>query len=451
MSTIAIVFLPVPSVVMSAIGLARRLTRRGHRVCLISTPDAGDAARAEAIEFVPVLPGLFPRGSLSEQIHFYASLSRFALLRELRRSTRVHRAIMDELVSSDRNEIARALEQIAPDLVLVYSDTPFPAVVGLIALRQRLRCALVTPHFYHHSGADSPPLSSDLVPRSGIVSRWLVRSAWTRFFLFRRVMSRLGIALGLDLDLPRYLRRLSQQADWAGWPLRWDGFLAPMLSLPEFLLTPRDLDFPVAPRPGTHWLGWSVDEERAEEAFPWERVDSARSLVYCSFGTQFPAYVPRPRRRAVLQAIIDAVAARPRLQLALATGGQLDPDALVVRGEGVIMDERLPQLGFLRRARLMITHGGFNSIQECARMDVPMILFPLGFDQPGSTARVIHHGLGLRGDLRNASAEHIGRLIDAILADESIRQRCAAMAERSRDPSEGEAGMRALEALAERP
>jgi UDP:flavonoid glycosyltransferase YjiC (YdhE family) len=450
MSTIAIVFLPIPSVVLSAIGFARRLRRRGHRVCFISTPEAEDAARAEGIEFVPVLAGLFEAGSLAAQIRYYASLSRFALLRELRRATRLHRSILDALVTSERNEIAQALERIAPDLVLVYSDTPFPAVVGLIALRQGLRCAQVTPHFFHHAGDDSPPLSSHLVPRSGVWSRWRVRSAWARFFLVRQVLRRLGIALGLHVDLPDYLRRLSRQADWAGWPLCWDGFLAPMLALPEFFLTPRDLDFPVEPRPGSHWLGWSVDEERAEEAFPWDQVDSSRSLVYCSFGTQFPAYVPRPRRVALLQSIIDAVAARPRLQLALATGGQLGPEALVVRGEGAIVDERLPQLDVLRRAQLMITHGGFNSIQECARKGVPMILFPLGFDQPGSTARVVHHGLGLRGDLRSATGESIGRLIDAALADEAMRQRCAAMAERSRDPSEGEAGMRVLEALAKR-
>jgi zeaxanthin glucosyltransferase len=451
MATIAIVFLPIPSVVLSTIGLARRLKRRGHRVCLISTPDAGDPVRAAGMEFVPVLPGLFPAGGLAAQIRFYASLSRFALIRELRRATRLHRSIMDKLVTTEQNEIAQALEQLAPDLVLVYSDNPFPTVVGLIALRQGLRCAHATPHFYHLSGPESPPLSSHLVPRPGVWSHWRVRSAWARFFLIRGVFGRLGIALGLALDLPRYLRTLSRQAGGAGWPLRWDGFLAPMLPIPEFLLTPRDLDFPVEPRAGSHWLGWSVDEDRPEEAFPWDQVDPSRSLVYSSFGTQFSAYLPHARRLALLQAIIDAVAARPRLQLVLATGEPLGPDALVVRGEGAIVRERMPQLDVLRRARLMITHGGFNSIQECAQKGVPMVVFPLGFDQPGSTARVVHHGLGLRGDLRRASAETVGRLIDAALADEAMRRRCAAMAERSRDPSEGEAGLRVLEALARRP
>ena len=294
MSTIAIVFLPVPSVILSVIGLARRLRRRGHRVCLISTPDAGDPVRAAEIEFVPVLPGLFAAGSLAAQIRFYASLSRFALLRELRLRHPAapidHGRAGDDGAERDRE----ALERIAPDLVLVYSDNPFPSVVGLIALRQGLRCAYATPHFYHHCGADSPPLSSHLVPRPGAWSRSLVRLAWARLFLARRVLGRLGIALGLVVDLPRLLRTLSRQAGGAGWPLRWDGFLAPMLPLPEFLLTPRDLDFPVEPLPGSHWLGWSVDEDRAEEAFPWDRVDPSRSLIYSSFGTQFLAYLPRP-------------------------------------------------------------------------------------------------------------------------------------------------------------
>ena len=80
-----------------------------------------------------------------------------------------------------------------------------------------------------------------------------------------------------------------------------------------------------------------------------------------------------------------------------------------------------------------------------------MIAFPLGFDQFGNAARVVYHGIGLRGDARRATADDIGRLIDAVAGDEAMRRRCARMAERLRDHDQYEEGMRSLEALAERP
>ncbi|MBV8678115.1 MAG: hypothetical protein JO355_13215, partial [Planctomycetaceae bacterium] len=269
------------------------------------------------------------------------------------------------------------------------------------------------------------------------------------FLLVRSVCEGLNVALGLDVDVNQLLRTSCRRAGWPGWPPERDCVLAPMLRLPEFFLTPRELEFPFEPRVSTHWLGWAVDDERPQEPFPWERLDPSRPLVYCSVGTLL--YLRLDRQRAFLQAVIDALAARPNLQLALATGGYVKPSDLVVRAPGAVVLERMPQPQVLRRAWLMITHGGTTTVQECASRGVPMIAFPLGFDHFGNVARVVYHGLGLRGDARRATADSIGRLIDAVAGDDAIRRRCAAMAELSRDRGRYEAGMRALEALAERP
>ena len=379
---------------------------------------------------MPVLADVFPAGSLIAQDRFLVSLSGLALLREIRRTIRRYGAIIDDLLASEPNEIERALERVAPDLMLIFSDMPYLAVGGMMALRRGIRCAYMTPLFYNHPGPASPPLASGLVPRPGAWSRGSVRLAWARFLLTRRVLKRLDIALGLEIDLPGLLRTLSQRAGGAGWPLKWDCLVPPMLHLPEFFLTPRELDFPIEPRDGTHYLGWAVDDERAEEPFPWERLDPSRPLVYCSLGTLL--YLSLARQRAFLQAVIDALAARPHLQLALATGGYVSPAELGVRAPDAIVLERMPQFQVLRRARLMITHCGVNSMLECASRGVPMIAFPLGFDQFGNAARVVYHGLGLRGDARRATADDIGRLIDAVAGDEAMRRRCARMAERLR-------------------
>jgi len=450
LATIAICVLPVPSVLMSTIALAKRLRLRGHRVWIISTPDVEGSARAEEIEFVPVLAGLFRSGSFVTELRYFATLSRFAKLRELRRATRVYRSIMDGLLVSGQNEIDQAFDRIAPDLVLFYSDIPNLVVGPLVALRRGLRCAYVTPMFYSDYGPASPPLGIGLVPRPGVWGRWSVRVAWAGFLMFRSVLWRISIALGFDVDLARYVSKLSPKKGAAGWPVNWNCYLAPKLSLPEFFLAPRELEFHFEPRDGSHWLGWCIDDKRAEETFPFGRIDPSRPLVYCALGSQFPVVVPAPRRRAFLQAVIDALSARPHLQLALATGGDLGRDDLEVRAPDAIVLDRMPQLQILSRARIMITHCGLHSFMECASRGVPMIAFPLGLDQFGNSARVVYHGLGLRGDFRRATAEYIGRLIDAVLGDEAMSRRCAAMAAMSRNHEPYESEMRALEALAER-
>jgi UDP:flavonoid glycosyltransferase YjiC (YdhE family) len=259
---------------------------------------------------------------------------------------------------------------------------------------------------------------------------------------------RLSIALGLGIDLPRYMGKLSRQAGGAGGPLEWQSSLAPMLRLPEFFLSPRELDFPIEPRDGSHWVGWDIDAERVEEQpFPWDGVDPSRQLVYCSFGMQLVEYLSPARQHALLQAVIDALVDRPHLQLALATGAYVRPTDLMVRAPDAIVLERMPQLQVLSRAALMITHCGGKTFQECARRGVPMIAFPLGFDQFGNAARVVYHGLGVRGNIRRATAGAIGRLIDRVVEDESLRRHCAAMSVRLQDSDPYEAGMRALDAL----
>ncbi len=433
---------------MNAIALAKRLRARGHLAWVISTPDVAAAAAANGIDFAPVLAGLFRTGSLAGEIEYVRTLSTLGKVLELRRAVRAYRAIMDGLLVPENNEIDRAFDRIRPDLCLFYADVPYMVVAALVALRRGLRCASVTPLFSSDRGPDSPPLLNGLVPQPGFRGRFAVRKVWARFLARRYVYRRLRLMLGLDVDINHYIRMLTADGDGAGLPARWDCFPAPKLDLPEFHLAPRELEFPGTAREGCHWLGWCFDEAREEDPLVEVLLDPSRPLVYCSLGTLVRDFVSAPQRRAFFQAVLDAMAARPHLQLVLATGGDLDGDPLVVRAPGAVVRDRIPQLQVLDHARVMITHCGLHSLMECVTRGVPMIGYPLGFDQFGNSGRVIYHGLGVRGELPLATAESLGRLIDTVLADREMARRCALMAERSRDRRVYEGEMAALESLA---
>jgi UDP:flavonoid glycosyltransferase YjiC (YdhE family) len=69
----------------------------------------------------------------------------------------------------------------------------------------------------------------------------------------------------------------------------------------------------------------------------------------------------------------------------------------------------------------MITHAGPNSIKECIYFGVPMILFPLFFDQEGNAARAVYHGLGVRGSFKEITSEGLQKLIAEVFYNESYK------------------------------
>jgi zeaxanthin glucosyltransferase len=83
----------------------------------------------------------------------------------------------------------------------------------------------------------------------------------------------------------------------------------------------------------------------------------------------------------------------------------------------------LPYRAVMRRAALVITHGGSNTVLDALSCGVPLLIRPVGFDQPGNLARVRHHALGEElASLRRpaAIAEQIRRLVN----DTAMRARC---------------------------
>jgi UDP:flavonoid glycosyltransferase YjiC (YdhE family) len=92
-----------------------------------------------------------------------------------------------------------------------------------------------------------------------------------------------------------------------------------------------------------------------------------------------------------------------------------------------ILVRSAPQLDLLKRASVMITHGGTGSLRECIFFGVPMIALAHMRDQVGNAARVAYHGLGVRENPRKVTAGQLALDIDRLLTDEAMRGRVRAM------------------------
>jgi MGT family glycosyltransferase len=209
-----------------------------------------------------------------------------------------------------------------------------------------------------------------------------------------------------------------------------------LLDVPELVLCPQEFDFPRADkRSNCHYVESSIDQERKDVPFPWRKLNADKPLIYCSLGSQ--SHLIRGGQN-LLQTVIDAVSARTGWQLVLTTGAHLNAEDFQRVAENIILVNKAPQLDVLKRASIMITHGGFNTVKECIFFGIPMIVIPLIRDHPAVAARVVHYGLGVRGNINQVSVESINSLIDEIDRNPSFRTRCSQMGERFRQLEEAE-------------
>jgi MGT family glycosyltransferase len=387
---------------MPTFKLARRLAARGHEVVYLGLADGEPFVRAQGFELVPILADLFPRGTL-------------ATLRELARSSSGRHAgdaagIMAAALSVGAGsvyartwqglicageELDAAIRAVRPDLFVL---TSFYAPHALV-LRNRYGTpsVLLTPLLRNFPKGEYAVKIRGMLKEGGEATRRFVA-----------LMQQRNPAL--------------KTADLAA------RLLAQVLKTRELILCPAALELPGRRHDGepeVHYVEPTVDlERRGDDAFPWERLDPERRLLYVSLGSQsFQA--GRERVAAFLAAVVAAFYSRPDWQLVLSTGGLFDP-AELPQPPGGIVAPWVPQLAVLDRAAAVITHGGLGTVKECIVRGVPMVLFPFTNDQPDNALRIVHHRLGAAGDLRRASAADIVSLVEEATRPE-VRRSLAAM------------------------
>lgn len=127
--------------------------------------------------------------------------------------------------------------------------------------------------------------------------------------------------------------------------------------------------------------------EETEAPLPFA-PDRRRPLVFATMGTL------QGGRLAVFQAIARACRTSGA-ELVVAHGGLLDRRQAMSIGADHVFDF-VPQRAMLATADLCVSHAGLNTVLDCIAAGVPMLVRPIAFDQKGSTARVLAHGIGER-------------------------------------------------------
>jgi UDP:flavonoid glycosyltransferase YjiC (YdhE family) len=97
-------------------------------------------------------------------------------------------------------------------------------------------------------------------------------------------------------------------------------------------------------------------------------------------------------------------------------------------GERMFGAEFVPQPSVLSQCDLVVTHGGNNTFNEAFWFGLPMVGLPLFWDQYDNAQRMADTRVGVRLDTYGFADEELTGAIDALLADEALGSRLAAIA-----------------------
>jgi zeaxanthin glucosyltransferase len=390
--------------------LAKRLAAHGHRIHYLGLEDAAELVRSQGFELTPILGNVFPGGSMrgASKSPGGAQTTTAAAIRNLRVSEVYDRYLGS--LASDRG-LGALIRGLQPDLFLVNSVYALNALV--LHLRFDIPVVLLT------SWLRSYPKSDFCVGIEEMLMQ-LQSSSPEIFALFKRAA-----------PLARRLRDITDR----------------VREMRELILCPAELDLPrpVRIEPEVYHIESSVDLQRREAgSFPWERLAPHGRLLYCSMGSQGHV-VGREKVARFLRAVVEAAAGLDGWQLVLSTGGMVEAGDLPGLPENAVVSRWVPQLGMLARAGLMITHAGLGTVKEGIFHGVPMLAFPMANDQPENAGRIVHHRLGLAGDMAGATAAEIRHLVARAGGEPEFRANVERMGRRFREIEESGVGVRRIE------
>ena len=367
-----------------ALGLVRRLVRRGHEVRVMGNStlaaritDSGGIFRAfaPAQDWVPSAPGVTAEDEKDRLAKILAFMSSQGLAQDVIAEAETADVLVADcmlpaaLVAGEKIKV--------PTAALVHTLYQWWAEGGL------------------RDGAIGDPFGAAMLPP----------------------VNRMRAELGLQ-PLRADIRLMGQLMDRAT--------LALAATLEQF-------DRPLAaPHPNLRYVGPVLDEESPE----WE--PPGRPLVLVSFSSTYM------RQEEALRRALEALG-NLDVHGVCTLGNALGREALHAPANVAIHDW-LPHSAILPHTAAVVTHAGHSTIMAALAEGVPLVCMPMGRDQHANAERVATLGLG-RDISKDATSAEIREALHEVLSNESYRIEARRMAAVITDLGRGERAVMELEAL----
>ncbi len=326
-------------------------------------------------------------------------------------------------------ERIKKIVALRPNLVVV--DSMLPLYRAVLYSAYGIDVIMLQTMMSTTQAPTVPPLHSRLVPRYSQLYLKLAQLSWHKYYFKRHLRKYWWKLIYFGSDPRTLSTKIIKKCEISKDQVDQRRVINMGLKgLYEVNLAPRELDFSRTYRNYEVPTGHAVDIDRVEPSLDSETEslinNQSKPLIYCSLGTI--STIHNGRSIYLLRKIIKAVAHQP-WQVLLSTGSGIDVKKLGDIPSNIQIYSTLPQLKILRRADLMITHGGLNSVVECILFEVPMIVCPLNnmWDQNGNAARVAYHEIGIQNNLHQQSAKTLTRKVGQVLQSNMFRRNIAQM------------------------
>jgi MGT family glycosyltransferase len=326
---------------------------------------------------------------------------------EVRNPLRLWTRVRDRLLVGPASEFCRdVLEELRrepADVVVV--DTMIPSA-AFGAEAAGVPAVIVMHGPYMVPRAEAPPLGTGFMPARGSLGRLRDRSAAAlALAVFRSGLPALNQArAGFGLA------PLRDALDLMG-----KGSRILVCSSPSY-------DFAPGSVPGNvRYVGPQLDDAASAACRnPWTGP-SGRPLVLVGLSSTVM------RQESLLQRVADALG-QLQVQGLITTGPAVDP-ALIAAPPNVTVARWVRHADVLPHCSAVITHGGHGTVMKALMAGIPLLVVPLGRDQPDNAARVVHAGAGIR--LRkNASVHALRAATSLVIEDPRYRTAAGRMASR---------------------
>jgi MGT family glycosyltransferase len=371
------------------LGVAGRLSRRGHDVLVLGDPTVAGWAKAAGCSFTPwvTAPAV---SSIQEQTALIKDMERRNPLAQFRF---VRDRILCGPARQFADDVVATVRQHPVDAVLVDAVLP-GALIGAEATGYPT--AALMANVYVRPTPDRPQLGTGWAPAGGVFGR-------ERDRLVAAVVGRL-LATGLPAIN-------SARAAYGLTPI---GDLYELLDrcARVLVMTSPSFDFVPATLPGnTRYVGPQLEDPAWAENADW-RPDGTGPLVLVAMSSVYQAQAEILRRVAQALGRLD-------VRAVLTTGRAIHPSEVPASGN-VRVVRAAPHRQVLTEASVVITHAGHGSVLKALAAGVPLICMPQGRDQKDNTTRVLRLGAGVRIKKR-ASQQEIAAAVRAVLDNPTYR------------------------------
>jgi len=182
---------------------------------------------------------------------------------------------------------------------------------------------------------------------------------------------------------------------------------------------PPSLRDPAFPPPATLRAFRPASGQGGDAALDWLANVPPRPTVYLTLGTVFNV-----ESGDLFGRLLEGLSSLP-INLVVTVGPQIDPEELGLQPANVRVEKFVDQWALLPSCDLVVSHAGSGTVIGALAHGLPMVLLPMGADQPLNARRCEALGVARVLDPVEATPRQVNEAAAALLADSAPRRAAA--------------------------